>query len=230
MNTIIEDKKVLEVVDLIEKNGGKCYLVGGSIRNYLMGLPFSDYDIEVFNLDFESLCVILSNNYDCQVFNNYGVIKLEDLNIDISLPKIELKGEYKSYYDIKYKIDPYLDIKAAGQRRDLTINALYYDISNNALIDNFGGVDDIKNKQCKFVNSNFAQDPIRLLRTIYYVLKFDLNVAQEELEILDQMDMTLLPKNKSISLLQKIYTIKDYEKQSRKKYLLKYLEKCEKSE
>lgn len=204
------NQQVIELITLINSQGGKCYIVGGFVRDQLLGIKNLDIDIEVFNLDLNELALIVSG-YNHVVFEQYGVIKIVDLNVDLSIPKLELKNNNKlDYYQIKYKFDPDLSIKEAALRRDITINSIYYDPINNEYIDEYQGIKDLEAKRFKVLNPNFDQDPMRFFRSLVYIVKYDLQLDKEEVESLNNMQINKV-NNKARSLLDKMMSYDHYQ-------------------
>lgn len=204
------NQEVIDLITQINNNGGKCYIVGGYVRDKILGINSLDIDIEVFNLELEELVIILKD-YDIEVFDNFGVIKVNDLDVDLSLPKLELKNnEVIGYYKIKYDINPHLSIKEAALRRDITINSIYYDPITDTYIDEYNGISDLHDKSFKVLNPNFNQDPIRLFRSLVYIVKFDLNVDNKQLETLSSFKIDKV-NNKAKALLNKLKSFDNYE-------------------
>lgn len=197
-----------EINKIIEKLiaiGGQCYLVGGVVRDSYLQKDVTDIDIEVFNLDLEQIVSILENDYQIKIFENYGCIKIDSLNLDINLPKIELKvNQDVDHYGIKYIIDKDLTLEEAMKRRDISINAIYYDLNNNQLVDLVGGIDDLQKHRCRIINKNFEQDPDRFYRLIYYSLKYSLIIDNTTIERLKTMNYKNISRKKKRMYIDKI--------------------------
>ena len=156
----------------------KPIIVGGFVRDKLLGIDSLDIDIEVYNVaSFEKLENILkefgsTNN----VGKSFGVCKLDfdGFKLDFTLPRSDSKISVgHSGFDIK--IDASLDFKTASSRRDFTINTIGYDISSKCLLDPYNGINDLKNKVLKVVDTDkFAQDPLRVLRAMQFCARFEL--------------------------------------------------------
>lgn len=204
------NQEVIDLITHINNNGGKCYIVGGYVRDKILAINSLDIDIEVFNLELEELESIL-NDYDTEVFDNFGVIKIKNLGVDLSLPKLELKNNGAiGYYKIKYDINPHLSIKEAALRRDITINSIYYDPISDTFIDEYHGISDLNAGVFKVLNPNFIQDPIRFFRSLVYIVKYDLKVEDSELQILESFKIDKV-NNKAKALLEKLKSFSNYE-------------------
>jgi len=153
--------RVKEILELISKTD-ECYVVGGYVRDYLLGINSSDYDI-CTNASIDELKEIL-NQYKYTIELNTLFINFDDVKIDITPYRKEYK--YFNRRPILYeKTDKLIDDL---KRRDFTINTICMDINNN-IIDLFNGKQDIDDKIIKCVGNTekkLIDDPLRILRAI----------------------------------------------------------------
>lgn len=141
--------------DFIISQINEGYLVGGSVRDFLMGKSFIDRDITIRNA--KSFAQNLAEKFDGyfvpldETNNIYRVVLKDKINyLDIS----ELQGA---------------SIKDDLLRRDFTINAIAYDLSKNEFIDITGGINDLENKILRHIkDENFEEDPLRVLRAFRF--------------------------------------------------------------
>lgn len=217
---------IFKVIQELKKHNAKVYLVGGAVRDLILNkdiLAIPDIDIEVHNLNLEELSVLLNKFGEVDyVGKSFGILKLRHLNIDWSLPRSDKQGRKP-----EVKIDPYLDIKEALKRRDLTINAIAIDLIKLELVDPFNGVKDIKEKVLRSPDINFFQDdPLRFYRVMQFISRFqmwpnselnnicqNMNIKDVSIERIDQEFKKLLLKSNIPSLgirwLQDINRLKD---------------------
>lgn len=216
---------VMTLIDYLTNYGAKCYIVGGWVRDYLLGINNNDIDIEVFDIDYDSL-LVLSKMLDdnAEGFSKYGVIKLPNLSIDLSLPKYEISNNESNYNKIRYEIDPHLSLKQASRRRDLSINSIYYDPLTSEIIDPQLGVEDVINHRCRIINPNFSNDPVRLIRLIYYTVKYDLTIDQQVIDIIKPMSINNISEGKLKYYINKIKSVDGYYQLLINKGLLKKVE------
>lgn len=164
------------IADKITQVGGKCFLVGGSVRDMVLGIEPKDFDVEVFNIDKEILIVLLRpfGKVDC-VGSSFGVIKLTtpENDFDFSLPRRESKSG-KGYKGFIVESDSTMTPKEAASRRDFTFNALMMDIESGQILDFFGGVQDLANGIIKATSEHFKDDPLRVLRGFQFSSRFGL--------------------------------------------------------
>jgi tRNA nucleotidyltransferase (CCA-adding enzyme) len=165
----------------------RAYLVGGCVRDAILGLPAGkDFDVEVFGLDYESLLKALSRwGRTDLVGRSFGVVKLTTGNghsYDFSLPRRDSKIA-PGHKGFEIEIDPAIDPRAAAARRDFTINSIMYDPRLREVIDFFGGVTDLKNRMLRHTSAAFVEDPLRVLRGMQFAGRFDLRAASETIEL-----------------------------------------------
>lgn len=175
-------KFIQEIAKDIEKAGGKAYIVGGYVRDFLfnkhhkMHLSSKDIDIEVYGLQLEALSELLKPHGSLsEVGKSFGVLKLciGDEDYDFSLPRTETKtGENHNEFDVS--ADPYLPIEKAVLRRDFTMNALMFDITKGEIIDLVNGEQDIKDLVLRHTSDKFSEDPLRVLRGMQFCGRFNL--------------------------------------------------------
>ncbi|MDA1338547.1 MAG: HD domain-containing protein [bacterium] len=191
---------ILKIFSILNDNNLKAYLVGGVIRDLLIekhhNLPIKnkDYDIEVFGVSLSDLENLLRTNLDSDITKegeSFSVLKVytdesED-PIDIAIPRTEVTTGDK-YTDFNITPDPSLTVEQASIRRDITINAIYYDPISKQINDPFNGVDDIKNKVIRAVSTKtFIEDPLRVLRVMQFAGRFGFEVAPETVNLCKKM-------------------------------------------
>ena len=149
----------MEIIDKIKNNtvfklikpyleNKKAYIVGGFIRDIFMGKTSCDIDIIICDTDIKEFSKDLAQKI------NAHFIELDSEN---SIYRLVLDDKV-NYVDIAKPIEN--DFEKDIKRRDLTINAIAYDINDEKIIDLTGGIDDIKNKVIKVISSkNFKDDP-----------------------------------------------------------------------
>lgn len=159
-------------------------MVGGAVRDLMLGADeVKDVDLEVYGLKPETLERLISEKYafdPCGV--SFGVLKLQHLDIDVSLPRRESKrGEGHRAFLIDS--DPFLSVKEAASRRDFTVNAMYLDPLTEEIEDPYNGRQDLAAKILRHVSPKFVEDPLRVLRGMQFVARFGLVAAPETIAI-----------------------------------------------
>ena len=182
---------VRPLTNALVKAGGQPFVVGGFVRDKLMGLDSKDIDIEVHGLGADTVARVLSRfgKVD-EVGKSFGVLKVsfggEDL--DVSLPRTDSKtGEGHTGFDVS--VDPHMGIEAALARRDFTINAIAM-TPDGQLVDPFGGARDIKNRRLSAVSDAFSEDPLRVMRGVQFAARFGMTMDERTAK----MSRDLLPE------------------------------------
>lgn len=129
MTTFEVPNAILELCRAIGQAGGRALLVGGSVRDRLLGLPWKDFDLEVYGLSAEALKAVLERfgevNTVGEAFTVYK-LRLNEWEVDVSLPRRETKSG-RGHRGFLIEGDPFLSFEEAARRRDFTINAVFYD-------------------------------------------------------------------------------------------------------
>ncbi len=188
------DAMVQAFARAVEQAGGKAYLVGGVVRDEILGLPSKDFDFEVFGLEMEKVNEILKRFGNVkEVGQQFGVLNIQELDWDVALPRREKKtGEGHKGFDVTP--DPTMTVEEAAKRRDLTINALSKDPLTGQIIDPLGGVEDIKNGILRAADPNtFSDDPLRALRVAQFAARFDFEVEPQTLQLVASQPLEQLP-------------------------------------
>ncbi len=173
-----QDEAMSEVVrDVclrVRDAGGRAWLQGGGVRDALLGQAVHDADLEVHHLPADRLEAVLAAAYrlDC-VGKAFAILKLRDWPVDVGLPRRELKTG-PGHRGFAVQSDPGLDLATAASRRDFTINAIYLDPLTGEIEDPLGGQADLAAGRLRHCSSAFAEDPLRVLRGMQLVARFEL--------------------------------------------------------
>ncbi len=160
---------------------GRPLLVGGCVRDWLLGLKPEEFDIEVYGLDYPGLLRILRPFGATDIVGkHFGVVKVRvnGDSFDFSLPRREIKtGTGHRGFDVQP--DPHLPLDRAARRRDFTLNAISWDPRDEAVLDPLGGVRDLRERRLRHASEAFAEDPLRVLRAFQLAARFQLTLAPE---------------------------------------------------
>lgn len=172
-----------DFIKAIETSGGQVWLVGGSVRDHLLGIKNKDQDLLVTKLPMESLIRILNRFGSLNlVGKSFGVIKFRpkdsEQEIDIALPRRE-RSTGTGHKDFAVDFDPEISPEDDLLRRDFTLNALALHIQSGRLIDPAHGRNDLEERLLRYVFSQaFEEDPLRLLRAIQFAARFKLRIEE----------------------------------------------------
>lgn len=186
------------------REGGFACLVGGSVRSALLGEAVVDYDVEVFNLDADKLESVLAPLAPfSRVGKSFGIYKLSGWPIDIGLPRKEhKKGIGHKGFDIE--IDPGISIEEAALRRDFTINAIYFDILGERLLDPFKGLVDLDKRLLRHCSERFSEDPLRVLRAMQLAARIPASIDPGTIALSRKLNPENLSKERFFAEWEKL--------------------------
>lgn len=170
---LLQSAKLKPLVEHLIVHGGRPYLVGGTARDLYLNAPIRDIDIEVFGIEEEQLEQLIGRFFPVnKVGKSFGVFKLAHVLADISLPRTDSAGRHPSVV-----CDPNMPLDRALIRRDLTMNAFVYDLTDHLFIDPFDGIKDVESRILRAPDTNFfVQDPLRLWRVFQFIGRFNASV------------------------------------------------------
>lgn len=177
LNALDPLDRARRIATAVRSAGGRAYVVGGWVRDRLLGLTSKDIDLEVFGLAAEPLRGTLEALGRVEaVGESFQVFKIAD--VDVSLPRRESKSG-RGHKGFIVSGDPTMSPEEAARRRDFTINAMSWDPLGPAgeLIDPYGGRQDLDARILRMVDpSAFGDDSLRVLRAVQFVARFNLTL------------------------------------------------------
>lgn len=165
----------------------KVYLVGGAVRDRLLGLPTKDRDYVVVG---ETPAAMLARGFR-PVGKDFPVFLHPESQAEYALARSERKTG-RGYRGFAFVADASVSLEADLARRDLTINAMA-ETADGGLIDPYGGKRDLENRWLRHVSPAFAEDPVRVLRIARFAARFaalGFRIAPETLTLMRNMVAT----------------------------------------
>lgn len=200
---------LIKMAEGIKQAGGTPVLVGGAVRDHFLGRESHDLDVEIFGLSNERMVSVLQKFGKVSVVGKtFGVFKVtvDGRNFDCSLPRKDSKiGAGHKGFDIE--TDPAMSFKEAASRRDFTINAMGINILTGEVIDHFNGINDLKNRVLRVVDSQtFVEDPLRVLRAVQFAARFELKATNDSLQVFKSIVDSLkeLPRERIFEEFKKL--------------------------
>jgi tRNA nucleotidyltransferase (CCA-adding enzyme) len=183
--------------------GGRALIVGGWVRDRLLGLDCKDIDLEVFGLGAAALKPLLARFGSVNtVGERFTVYKVADL--DVSLPRRESKVG-RGHKAFAVTGDPALSIEEAARRRDFTINAISWDPLTGEYLDPFDGRADLARGVLKAVDPRtFADDSLRVLRAIQFAARFEFAIDAGTKALCRRIDVDDLPAERIWGEIEKL--------------------------
>lgn len=164
----------------------RAYVVGGFVRDRLLGIDSKDVDIEVFGVSLEELARRLSRTGRVDlVGRSFGIVKwtlASGSTYDVSIPRRDSKTG-AGHKGFAIELDATMSPEQAAARRDFTINALMFDPRRGDLLDFFGGLSDLEGRTLRHTGPTFVDDPLRVLRGMQFVGRFGLKAAAETIAL-----------------------------------------------
>ena len=185
------------IVEAIAAAGGRALLVGGWVRDHLLGIDSKDLDFEVFGLELEPLERVLRRYGRVQrVGKQFGVLRIQGLDVDFSLPRRDNKVG-SGHRGFRIETDPTMSFHDAALRRDLTVNSMGFDPETQEILDPHDGRADLTSRTLRATSRlHFAEDPLRGLRAIQFAARLEMKATQELIELCAELNLSELPKER----------------------------------
>ena len=172
---------IKEIARILNAESFQCFLVGGAVRDSIMGFTPKEYDI-TSDAKPEDVQRIFKYTIPTGIKHGTILVILDDMHVEITTFRSD-----GNYSDGRHpdKVEYTASIEDDLPRRDLTINAMAYNVLDGTLIDMFDGMKDIKNKIIRSVGNpyeRFTEDGLRIMRAIRFATKLNFNIEKETFE------------------------------------------------
>ncbi|HEY7473956.1 MAG TPA: hypothetical protein VH679_03025 [Vicinamibacterales bacterium] len=203
------------IAGAVRDAGGRALVVGGWVRDDLLGLQPKDLDLEVFGLTADRLRLLLERFGRVEtVGESFAVFKVVAADgsggaglenaIDVALPRRESKSG-RGHKAFLVEGDPELSFEEAARRRDFTINAISRDPLTDEIVDPFGGRRDLAERRLRVVDpATFGDDSLRVLRALQFAARFELDVPDETRSICRSIPLDDLPPERIWGEVEKL--------------------------
>ena len=187
---------IFDICRAVDNAGGQAWIVGGAVRDAVMGIESKDLDIEVHRIESDDLReMLLRFGHVNAIGKSFGVYKLTngELDVDVSIPRHDNQVG-PAHNDVEIVGNPFMGIESAARRRDLTINAIAYDPLRDRFADPFGGIKDIQKGRLVAVDqTTFPEDPLRVLRVVQFAARFGFTIQPELATLCRKTSLFALP-------------------------------------
>ncbi len=185
--------KVLKLASSIDAEGGRALLVGGCVRDMLMGAQPKDWDLEVYGVEPAKLREMLDSLGTVNAVGEAFTVYKLDHDIDVSVPRRERKAG-RGHRAFVIEGDPAMSFETAASRRDFTINAIMQDPLTGEIVDPFNGRADIQNRLLRAVSPDtFGEDSLRVLRAAQFAARFEFEIEPRTVALCRDLDLSDLP-------------------------------------
>lgn len=173
-------EELLTLAERFRVGGYELYVVGGAVRDTILGLPPKDFDVATNATPTQVKDLLVPHGYSLlEVGEAFGVVAVV---LPYPLEKLEIATFREDLSAGRHPVVRFATIEEDVRRRDLTINALFYDIINKEVVDLVGGLHDLEFGVVRTVgdpNLRFAEDRLRVMRTIRFAARFGWPVGVE---------------------------------------------------
>ena len=178
----MQEKEIIKIAQKIEKAGGRLYLVGGAIRDDLLGKKTHDEDYCVTGITAEKFEEIFPEAHirgkAFAVFDMHGK--------EFAIARTESKYGV-GHKEFEINTSPKITIEQDLARRDITINSIAKDVLTGKIIDPFNGRKDIENKIIRATTEAFKEDPLRVYRVARFAAQLGFKVEQQTIEQMEEL-------------------------------------------
>jgi tRNA nucleotidyltransferase (CCA-adding enzyme) len=186
-------EKVLQLARSVADVGGRAYLVGGCVRDQLMGRSTKDWDLEVYRVEPDKLRAVLEQIGPVNVVGEAFTVYKIGNDLDVSIPRRERKSG-RGHRGFVVEGEPSMSIEDATRRRDFTVNAILQDPLTDEIVDPFDGQSDIEAQLLRAVSrETFGEDSLRVLRAAQFASRFNFDIDDDTVELCRSIDLSDLP-------------------------------------
>jgi len=185
INPQLVSANAIRVTSTLQQAGFKAFLVGGAVRDLLLGIKPKDFDIAT-NATPEQVKRLFRRAFIIgKRFQIVHVMFGQDLLEVTTFRGASSDGAPKDEHGRVLRDNTFGEQHEDALRRDFTINAMYYDPATQTVLDYHGGIADIRNKTLRIIGvpeARFREDPVRLLRVVRFAAKLNFTIAQDTRE------------------------------------------------
>ncbi len=188
------------IANKIKQEGGNLYLVGGAVRDNLLGKETHDEDYCVTGIKFEKFQQLFPKAHIRG--KAFAVFDIEGK--EFALARIESKTG-TGHKEFEIKADPKITIVEDLARRDITINSMAKEVLTGKIIDPFNGQEDLKNKIIRATTEHFKEDPLRVYRVARFAAGLEFEVEPETIKQMNKLkdELDTLSKERIFTELSK---------------------------
>jgi tRNA nucleotidyltransferase (CCA-adding enzyme) len=197
-------EKVIDLSQAVDAEGGRALLVGGCVRDLLIGLEPKDWDLEVYGVEPAKLRALLDAFGPVNVVGEAFTVYKLGPELDVSLPRRERKSG-RGHKAFVIEGDPSMSFEDAARRRDFTVNSIFQDPLTREVIDPFEGREDIDRKILRAVSvDTFAEDSLRVLRAAQLAARFEFDIDPNTVALCHVIDLSDLPAERVWGEIEKL--------------------------
>jgi tRNA nucleotidyltransferase (CCA-adding enzyme) len=197
-------ERIARIAETIRAEGGRALLVGGCVRDWLMGQQPKDWDLEVYGVEPLRLREILDQFGQVNAVGEAFTVYKLGPDLDISLPRRERKTG-TGHRGFVIEGDPSMTVIEATRRRDFTVNAILKDPLTGETLDPFNGEADLRNGMLRAVSADtFVEDSLRVLRAAQFAARFEFDIEPDTVALCRSIDLSDLPPERIWGEMEKL--------------------------
>lgn len=195
---------IISLASATRAAGGRAMLVGGCVRDELMGIESTEWDVEVYGVQPDQLKDIVGAFGEVNAVGEAFTVYKVGNDLDVSMPRRDRKSG-RGHKGFVIEGDPDMSFEEACSRRDFTVNAILKDPLSGEIVDPCKGREDVERRILRHVSSEtFGEDSLRVLRAAQFAARLEFDIASETVEICKAIDVTDLPKERVWGELEKL--------------------------
>jgi len=189
------------IADFLAPHTKRAYLVGGSVRDMLLGREIYDFDIEIYDIKPEFFDTLMQKLGANGFGKSFFVYKFKNYDLSLARTENKVRSGHKGF-----EVSVCDDERLGARRRDFTINSMMINIFNDEFLDFYGGLEDLNARILRHIDDeSFKEDSLRVLRAVHFVARFDLKIADESLKFMQTMDTRDLSRDRINAELYKFF-------------------------
>ena len=189
------------IADFLAPYTKRAYLVGGSVRDMLLGYEVIDFDIEIYDIKPDFFDGLMQKLGADGFGKSFFVYKFKNYDLSLARTENKIKRGHRGF-----EVQICDDEKLGAKRRDFTINSMMINIFNDEFLDFYGGLSDLNARILRHIDDeSFKEDSLRVLRAVHFVARFNLKIADESLKFMQTMDTRDLSRDRINAELYKFF-------------------------
>ena len=193
------------IADFLAPHTKRAYLVGGSVRDMLLGREIYDFDIEIYDINPEFFDTLMQKLGANGFGKSFFVYKFKNYDLSLARTENKVRSGHKGF-----EVSVCDDERLGARRRDFTINSMMINIFNDEFLDFYGGLEDLNARILRHIDDeSFKEDSLRVLRAVHFVARFDLQIADKSLKFMQTMDTRDLSRDRINAELYKFFKAKN---------------------
>ncbi len=194
-------RELYKIRDYLSPYTKRVYLVGGCVRDLLMGEELSDFDIEIYAIEPKLFDKLMQKFGAKGVGKSFFVYKYKSFDLALARKERKVAKGHRGF-----EVEVANDEKEASKRRDFTMNAIMINLFTGELLDLWKGVEDIKRKLIRIIDEErFKEDSLRVLRAMQFSARFGFKIERKSCLVMREIDLLDITKDRIFWEFEKMF-------------------------